>query len=322
MTASVESSVILGPNQFVTGVRGWSGSDVVLTGSNATSDGTSALLYLGPLTPTDAGALRTMLPVFDGQDVTGATFYGPDTWLFTPSLGQGNLRAVGSYQVSGSSAYNHGMIYEGAPDGSGSWTQIDVPEDLAGGPVWNTIAHSTMGGLVVGNYDIKGKPASANAFVYDIDDASWTLFDLEGCALTTAYGIWRNDDGSFTIVGGTHDGHGINRGMVIGYDRASRSFANMRLYSALHHPALLTHFEGITAVPGGFNLAGMTLSAAMLAHIRRRPDGSYTDAAWTSYVYDGASVVTGNTIYQNALMGIFAEKGVAGIQSYCAQFAR
>ncbi len=320
-----DSTTIFGPNQFVTGVRGWTGSDVVLTG-NSTGDGpTTALIYVGPLTPTDSAGLYPNPPVLTGQTVTSSTFYGPDTFLFNPTLGEGNIRAVGSYQYAESDVINHGMIYQGPPQGGGLWTQIDVPSSAVGGrTVWNTIAHSTMGDLVVGNYDLQGVPLSANAFIYDIARDRWTLFDLPGCTLTTAYGIWQNGIGSssYTIVGGTRSGHGINQGMIVRYDSASGVFSDLKLYSYLNQPALVTHFEGIVATPAGFNLAGGSSGAsALLASITVNPDGSYSDATWIPYAYPGATITTGNSIYQNALMGIFAVSGTKGVQSYVATFA-
>lgn len=319
----LESTEIFGPDQFVTGVRGWTEPDVVLTGSSVVDGGTVAMLYVGPLAPTDPGGIFLLPPAFEGQEVTTSTFYGPDTFLFNPSLGEGNVRAVGSYQYSGSGAYNHGMLYEGPPAGGGRWTQIDVPSSAVGGAtVWNTIPHSTMGDLVVGNYDIEGKPLSANAFVYDIARDSWTIFDFEGCSLTTAYGIWQNAAGSerYTIIGGTRDGHGINRGFVVAYDSASGVFTNLRLYSAMNHPGLLTHFEGITATPAGFHLAGMTATCALLAAIEVNEDGAFSDAVWTAYNYSGSALTTGNTVYQDTLMGVFAVSGTKGVQSYAATF--
>lgn len=319
----VESSEIFGPNQFVTGVRGWTGTDVVLTGSSVVDGGTVAMLYAGPLAPTDTGGIHLNPPCFEGQDVTTSTFYGPDTFLFNPALGAGNVRAVGSYQYSGSDAYNHGMLYEGPPAGGGRWTQIDVPSGAVGGAaVWNTIPHSTMGDLVVGDYDLKDDPLSAGAFVYDIIRDSWTIIDFEGCTLTTAYGLWQEAPGSsrYTIVGGTRDGHGLNRGFVVAYDSASGAFTNLKLYSAMNHPGLLTHFEGITATPTGFHLAGMTATCALLAAIRVEADGSFSNAGWTAYNYPDSALTTGNTVYQDTLMGVFAVSGVKGIQSYAATF--
>jgi hypothetical protein len=307
----------------VTGVRGWTGSDVVLTGNSVADGATVAMLYAGPLAPTETGGIHLLSPEIDGQDVTTSTFYGPDTFLFNPSLGEGNVRAVGSYRYAGSDAYNHGMLYAGPPAGGGSWTQIDVPASAVGGAaVWNTIPHSTMGDLVVGDYDLKDKPLSANAFVHDLARGSWTIFDLEGCTLTTAYGLWQEAPGSsrYTIVGGTRDGHGIDRGFVVAYDSAKQAFSNLKLYSAMNHPGLLTHFEGITAGPTGFHLAGMTATCALLAAVGVNPDGSFSDAAWTAYTYEGSVLTTGNTVYQDTLMGVFAMSEGQGIQSYAATF--
>ncbi|WEJ98114.1 MAG: hypothetical protein P0Y59_14260 [Candidatus Sphingomonas phytovorans] len=318
------STTIFGPNQFVTGVRGWTGSDVILTGTTNSDGATTALLYLGPLTPTDGNGLYSSPPVFPGQSVTGSTLYGPDTFVFNPALGDGNVRAVGNYQYSGSAAHSNGMMYQGPPQGGGTWSQIDVPSSLVGGQaVWNTIPHSTMGDLVVGDYDLKGVPLSANAFLYDIAKDRWTIFDIPGCTLTTAYGIWQHGIGSssYTIVGGTRNGHGINQGMVIGYDSATGAFSNLKLYSYLDQPALVTHFEGIVATPTGFNLAGgASGSSALLASISINPDGAYSDATWIPYAYPGAALTTGNSIYRNALMGIFAISGTPGVQSYVATF--
>ncbi|HEX8622863.1 MAG TPA: hypothetical protein VF718_12925 [Allosphingosinicella sp.] len=321
---SVDSTEIFGFNQFVTGVRGWTGTDVVLTGSSVSGGATVAMIYVGPIAPTDDAGIYLLPPTFAGQDVTTSTFYGPDTFLFNPSLGKGNVRAVGSYQYSGSSACNHGMLYDGPPAGGGSWTQIDVPSSAVGGAaVWNTIPHSTMGDLVVGDYDLEDEPLSANAFVYDLVRDRWTIFDFAGCSLTTAYGIWQSGPGSqsYTIVGGTRDGRGINRGFVVGYDRASGAFSNLKLYSAMNHPGLLTHFEGITAAPGGFHLAGMTATCALVAAIEVNPDGAFSDAAWTAFNYPGSALTTGNTVYQDTLMGVFAVSGTQGVQSYAATFS-
>jgi hypothetical protein len=323
--AQVSATTILGADQFVTGVRGLAGGDVVLTGTSIVNGVQNAILYVGPIAPTDASGVHTLTPVFPGQSVTGATFYGPDTPLFNPSIGKGNVRAVGSYTYSQSGTRNHGMLYEGPVTGGGTWTPLDVPSNLVGGKtVENTIAHSTMGDLVVGNYDLQGVPASANAFVYDIAKKTWTLFDIGGTAnLTTAYGIWQTSSGScsYIIVGGGRDGAGLNKGLVVHYDSATGVFSNVKFYSALNHPALVTHFEGVTATATGFNLAaGSTNGMALLASIRVHPDGSFSEATWIPFVYPDSVITTGNTVYENVMMGIYAQSGGAGVQSYAATF--
>ncbi len=183
-------SSILKTGDIVTGVRSTASGKVVLTGSAATGSGmqTAPFLYEGPLTTAAKGAVVSALtPPFPG--VTSATFYGPDTHSFNPtSIPRGQVRAVGSYQSSSAPAgvINQGMIYLGPVSGSGgSWTSIDVPADgthTAGHVracprtrvhcfVMDTIAHSTMGDLVVGNYDlnpsVRGGVVSGNAFIYN-----------------------------------------------------------------------------------------------------------------------------------------------------------
>jgi hypothetical protein len=45
----------------------------------------------------------------------------------------------------------------------------------------DTIAHSTMGDLVVGNYDLNlGQGVSGNAFIYNMSTRQWTLLQLGG----------------------------------------------------------------------------------------------------------------------------------------------
>ena len=255
----------------------------------------NALIYAGPISPTDSGGIHTLTPVFAGQSVTGATFYGPDTFAFNPSLGAGNIRAVGSYTYADSGGRNHGMLYQGPPSGGGTWTQIDVPSSVVGGKVVeNTLAHSTMGDLVVGNYDLKGVPASANAFVYNITKKSWTIFDFDGVAmLTTAYGIWQAKigDSSYVIVGGARHGGGINKGYVVRYDSETGAFSHLKFYSAMNKPSLITHFEGITATEAGFHLAGQSAHAgmALLASISVKPDGSFSEASWIPFAFRAAS---------------------------------
>jgi hypothetical protein len=183
-----------------------------LTGSHATGQGDVALpfLYQGPLTSAAEGdPVSVLQPPFPGTIKT-ATFYGPDTNSFNPdTIPAGQIRAVGSYQSSASrrGVLNRGMIYLGPLRGSGgSWTSIDVPADgsnTVGGVracpqnspgcfVMDTIAHSTMGDLVVGNYDLNlGHGVSGNAFIYNMSTQQWTLLQLGGSlsSQTTLYGV-------------------------------------------------------------------------------------------------------------------------------------
>ncbi|MGV1770906.1 hypothetical protein ACQZ6B_12095 [Agrobacterium vitis] len=320
----VTYETILSPNQFVTGVRQDAGDDhpVVLTGNYQPTKGAQqqALLYRGPLFPTDSSGLAYLTPVFSGQTVTTSTFYGPNTPLFNPGIGKGNVRAVGSYKYAEATdpTADHGMMYEGAFDGSGKWTALDIPKDVAGGTVFYTIAHSTMGDLVVGNYDLTEPHGSAAAFIYDIRTQSF--FKLNLGPLTTAYGIWQNGgDGSnaYTIVGGYKGAAGINVGFVLDYDAAVKKTSNLTSYSYPGKPEIATHFEGISATTSGYCLAAMSNSGTAFVTIDRLSDGTFSEAKWTPVAYptsQGPS--TGNTVIDNSLMGIMTTD--SGVQSYLA----
>ena len=102
---------------------------MVITASTVLPNGeTVASVYQGTLKAlpnSPASKWHIFQPEFAGQTVTSSTFYGPNTALFDPSLGAGNIRAVGSYQYSEAASgptSDHGMIYQGSLNGQGTWT--------------------------------------------------------------------------------------------------------------------------------------------------------------------------------------------------------
>jgi parallel beta-helix repeat protein len=338
-TGSISS--ILKNGDIVTGVRGTSRGNVVLTGSVPTGSGaqTAPFLYRGPLTSAATGAAVSKLnPPFTG--VTSATFYGPDTHSFNPtSIPRGQVRAVGSYQSSSApvGVLNQGMIYLGPANGwGGSWTSIDVPADgtdtvghVRACPraqvncfVMDTIAHSTMGDLVVGNYDLNpsvpGGLASGNAFIYNMAKRQWTLLDLGSSmsSLTTLYGVWQDGgdrSSQYTLAGGSSV-NGTQQAYLMNYNERTGTFGPPKYFSYGNRPTLFTHFDGITAVPGGFNLVAISSrQAASMAFVPASArNGFFGHATWhpvqvstSPLCAGGCSAVTGNTVYQNRVMGIY-----------------
>lgn len=319
--SSVTYNDIFAANCFVTGIRqdAGDGQPVVISGNYPTGSGgkPQALLYRGPLYPSDTAGYAYLTPNFSGQTVTTSTFYGPNTPRFNPDIGAGNVRAVGSYKYSGGNG-DHGLMYQGALDGSGSWTEINVPDSMTSGTVANTIAHSTMGDLVVGNYDLVDQPASANAFIYNIKTGAYSVLAIG--PLTTAYGIWQNGgagSSSYTIAGGYKSGRGINQGYLLNYDASSGAVTHLTDFSYNDDPAIVTHFEGITGIDGGYTLAATTDSGAAFAMIVRDADGSFGSAKWLLVAYPGSKVCTANSILENNLIGIYKPES-GGVQSYVA----
>jgi len=351
-TGTVSISSIFGNGDIVTGVRGTTNGNVIVTGSHAKADGTNntlPFLYQGPLTSRgeDSG-FHKLTPPFENFE-TG-TFYGPDTSTYNPdTIPAGQVRAVGSYRTKPAKGVtNHGMIYLGPVSGGGTWTTIDVPADgsntvrgvracPSGQPgcmVMDTIAHSTMGNLVVGNYDLNlGNGVSGNAFIYNMTTHQWTLLQLGGSLAsgTTLYGIWQNGgpgSPNYTLAGGSSahlSSLRTQRAFLMNYNERTGRFGLPRFYSYGNAPAALTHFDGITKVPGGFNLA--TISSAQPSSMAFVPT---TGGNWplfgraTWYPIDvarsqvcqpaGCGRVTANTVYQNQVMGLYVSNAPGNAQ--------
>jgi hypothetical protein len=213
------------------------------------------------------------------------------------------------------------------------------PQGQPGCLVMDTIAHSTMGDLVVGNYDLNpGHGVSGNAFIYNMSTRLWTLLRLGGSLAsgTTLYGSWQ-DGGpgspNYTLAGGSF-AHGPSprgnmRAFLMNYNEQTGAFGKPRFYDYGNTPVLFTHFDGITAVPGGFNLATVSSAqdssmAFVLVTSGDRP--SFGRATWYPVNVKssplcpspgGCTVVTANTVYNNQVMGLYVRAGVT-LGSYLA----
>ncbi len=328
-----------GPNgNLITGIRGYDNAQdlVFITGSYETgvAGNTQSLLFQGSAT-TQVGTWRAFNPDFGpSQTVTSSTLYGPNTFLYDPSLGAGGVRAVGSYKYSQSAdpAADHGFIYEGTISG-GTVTQIDAPSTIVSGTaVINTIAHSTMGKLVVGNFDTQLN--TGHAFIYNLaptgEQEQWINFNpTENAVSVTAYGIWQNGNTDiYTIVGGYSDLNrfGVDAGYMVDYNLADGTWDNYKSFQFQDEPltSLISHFDGITlADDGSFHLTGDQISIetgeelGFFASVRRNEDGTFGEAVWTSIEYPEALVTSGNTVYKDKVLGIF-EDGINPTQSYVA----
>jgi len=320
--------------QGPTGVRGAGGEDVYVTGiwNPGSSQG---LLYFGPLTGGGNSGTWTVLN-YPGAGNT--SLYGPN------GLPSGDVRIVGSYTTCEPTppVRNHGLLYEGPTDGSGTWETIDFPLSAAspspspGEEVHNTIAHSTMGDLAVGNFDTNFDPGGA--WVYDVIAHSWT--ELPKAPLhaktLTAYGIWYNGGTSYTIAGGYSDPGptGLDQhSYLVHWDSATQTARDWTLYDFHidHTHVLISHFDGITTDnQGGFYLTGTWEGevhvGGFFAHVPRMPHRPFGEAVWTDIEYPSSpkhhvDITTGNTVFDNNVLGIFTsipQPGPGVLQGYVA----
>src|SRR5262249_53459487 len=203
--------------------------------------------------------------------------------------------------------------------------------------VMDTIPHSTMGDLVVGNYDLNpgvpGGVISGNAFIYNMTTHRWTLLRLGGSLSSgsTLYGIWQDGGPAspvYTLAGGS-SAPGNQQGLLVNYNERTGAFGKPAYYSYGNAPAPVTHFQGITAVPGGFNLvAGSSAETASLAFVPvRRRHRSFGSATWYPINVKTSALcpcdfASGDTVYKNRVMGLYIPAGSATDHTYLAIVSR
>jgi outer membrane autotransporter protein len=303
---------------FVTGIRGTTiVGNYVIPGTSETG----GLLY--DLTTETWSALP--FATANGVNFPGAIGSSP----YGPSFGTqtGVLRAVGSYQTTASDPYDLSYLYDAAAAPGQELTYLAYPDGNA--PTLYTIAHSTFGNQVVGNYDTD--LVAGNAFTYNIDTGEYTknnfrYTDDEEALSTTAYGIYGDRiAGGFAGVGDDARAfvEGPNFGLAHGYVYNQRTLE----FTAYDHEddvngvAFITHFEGITG--GGrantYNLVADWVDGdgphAGVMHL----DASAVDGTEVITWYEidiPGRIVSANSAYGNDIIGVYVEGGV--IYSYVA----
>ncbi|MFM7244904.1 MAG: hypothetical protein ACKO40_12145 [Planctomycetaceae bacterium] len=316
-------------NQASEGVRRYDSSSVLMACSyTASGSATQGMWWLGSLT-TGSGTPYQVLPQFTGQTVTTSLYYGPNTAFANPTLGSGTIQIVGSYKYAEAADpnVNQGLLYTGPLSGvGGTWTQLSVPSNLTTGTVANTVPHSVMGEVVVGNYELAGVPASGNAFLYNTTSGSYTIFSLGGVQnLTSAYGVWQNSADSYTIVGGSQIG-GINKAYILDYTLSTGSFGAPTYFAPRGESVtILSHFEGVSGLAAGsYALIGMTVDSGSnpigvdYVVATRTGDGSFSRGDWVPLSVPGSASTTGNTVIDNFAIGVYTTSTSAGTSAYVA----
>ena len=322
--SSAQISQIFPDGYSVTGVRASDASgNMIIAGGT----GTSPFFYSGPLpSSTNPGNTYTsnLVPIINGSAITGtSTFYGPNTPYYNSSIGAGNVLAVGSYKETLSSTYQNGMMYLGPITGSTSssnWTSIKVTESVAGQAVGDTIPHSTMGNLVVGNYNT-AVPSSGQGFIYNISAQSYKKLSFGD--VTSAFGIWQNGGstsslytivGGYTLLGGDSQiGSKGQLGYIVNYNASTDAFSNFTELSLNNDRSIFTHVEGIAAYQDGFSLATMSVKDGLLSAAYAFVPvtaGGFGTASWDviNNNLSGTST-TGDTVIDRSVMGLYTTTG-------------
>lgn len=296
-----------GSKTLLTGIRGVDSrcDEVYISGfyeSGVTGDITPSFIYKGN-TKGEGNWYNLNYPSELGRNVTSTSLYGPNN-----KARHNEIRVVGNYTTKEGGNQAFGCIYEGNIDGSGKWTTLNVPSDE---PVINTIAHSNMGNLVVGNYDtnlIQGK-----AFIYDIVEKTYQYIEKDGASSITAYGIWHNCCNWYTICGGYFSLPGKQVAYLVDWNNHTKTLCNWRSYQYNNDAlkSIITHFDGITGnYNGGYNLTGDAIyinkPVAFFATVNRNECHSYFEGAkWEPISFSENSETSGNSVYRRSVIGVY-----------------
>ncbi len=307
------------PTQPVSGWQGIRESDTsgqyLISGTSQTS----GLIFDGTIEGVGTSF------VVNYPNAANTSVYGPD------NLGGGVLRLVGSYRTTETTAVTvNGFLFEGTTadlSNPANYRTLDYP-----GAVYN-YAHSTMGGLSVGNYDSPVDHGTASlplgpghAYLYDVAAGAFlTDVVFPGSKSNTAYGIWYNGGTSYTICGGysldavnnfDNQDRALGHGYLVDYDSATGIFSNWASYDDPNGTNLVTHFEGISSVEKGvYTLNADTAQTGSTnpgqgswVAVRRNSDGSFGKSEWVALNYPGvdptANITSSNSVSGNQVIGI------------------
>ena len=282
-------------------------------GSNEPDQQVKSFVYKGKLHNQNKGRWYELY--YPNSSVTN--LYGPNNYK------KGGISVVGNYVNENNQPV--GCLYQGKLDGSGKWTSLIPPFH---NNVYGVIAHSNMGGVVVGNYDYDSEKEVGKAFIYDIKSKEYYNIEKSDTLSITAYGIWHNGYENYTICGGYKPTVGVDfseAGYLVDWDRKNKELYNWRVFHYNNNSILsrITHFDGITGDGKcGYNLTGDWLGIprpgepelAFFCNVNKKGKAKWEPIKYPSEY--SLSVTSGNTVYKKNVIGVYTTpEGVNGYVS-------
>ena len=275
-------------------------------------------IYKGTIKDSNCGEFHSL--EFPNSYTTSP--YGPDR------ISKNIVNIVGNYTMS-MEGNSNGFFYSGTIDGVGEWLSIVPPFENA----TNTICHSVMNGICVGNYALslenQNQDLGIGAFIYDNNSKSYFKISKKNVQSITAYGIWHNHDNHYTIAGGCILDN-KNRAYIVDWNSRTNEFKNFKTYR--YGNADITHFDGITGVKLNekvqkiqYNLTGdyayvsqntPIQNAGFFASVNRSTTGKFHGAHWKKIKYPESTVTSGNTIIGNNVLGVYDVNPTSGYVAF------
>lgn len=186
-----------------------------------------------------------------------------------------------------------------------------------------TYVHSTMGDILVGNYDQNLK-SPIRAFLMIISTGKKIKIEYPGSTSNTVYGVWHNGDTSYTLCGGystdsftntdiykNNQQLPIGKAYMVNYDIEKNKFKNWTTFTYPYAKNdLVCHFEGISSSkPNVYELAADTINGILQpswVKVTKDKCGNFTVTQWIDFKYPVPLTITSsNSVANKALVGSY-----------------
>ena len=295
------------------------GNQLLIVGTSDPGPNTGqGVLYFGDITGTSGTTYTLSVPGAQYSSVYGPR-YDSTTGLFT---------FVGSYTLTGNSNI-FAFLFRGTLAQLANAGNYVLQMQYTSPTHTTSFTHSTYGNFAVGN---SGSVSATDtlSWLYNITTGTYTTISVPGSKTTTTYGIVKNPNGSYTIVGGYSTDKKVSikdiykNGIPVPaqyafaanftYNGSTVTFSNWTKIQ--YQNQYLTHFEGIstTSNPNVYSISADVLgltndSTGFFLTIERQLDGSFFPSNWVSLDY-GKSIgkkglTTSNSVIGNNIVGLF-----------------
>jgi hypothetical protein len=292
--------------KFWQGIRYLSDNYYITCGTTINEQG---VVNIGSITNYNSENNYTV--TFPNSEVTSV--YGPDY------VGIGVYRLVGTYRnVNEKTVY--GFFFEG--------TLIDLSKTqnynsiLIGSNSDYTYVHSTMGNLIGGTYG--SNSAAINAFIMKIKTGTVINVVFPGSKSNTVYGIWYNEDDSYTLCGGYSDEEvsalsiyingqptPFGKAYLVNYNSITNLFSNWTSFT-YKNSNLLTHFEGISSSsPKKYEISAdainyNNINIGSFVTIIQNKNGEFKAHDWINIDYPlPLTITSSNSVANNIIVGAY-----------------
>jgi hypothetical protein len=223
------------------------------------------------------------------------------------------IQVVGTFTVNKGIVKNNmriATLYKGPLDGSGRWIKLIPPSKEE---VIDIVAHSTMCGLVVGNFRIKS--LEWKSYIYEIKTRKFFDITNMNAKNIVTYGVWHVSTCWYVICGSyTIPNTNIEMAYLVNWDNKNRRLYNWRAYSYGNDSLVTsTRFNSITSCNNKhYKLTGFYIKnqkeSGFLANVKRSDDGDFSGGHWQNIFYPDSQSSAGNGIDKNVIVGIYDNK--------------